>query len=221
MNRINSTHIIFILVFLIIIQTACDPGWRYLLIEPPLDSIDFKYFYESDSLDIKVYASDFVHDTSVQLGITTRLDSVIIYPNFSYISSTAYKNKSHAPHIVYVELFSENSRVAKRSYSIEETGEVSYSRLMNYAAWEKGDVHIQVQDRMAEYPRIFQISKEEFLQPLALSRQDSLSIIYEYKSFAIYRKSRWPWRSAKVSGFRFCCDIYNNDRPLEFEFVPK
>jgi hypothetical protein len=199
-----------------------DPGWLYMLRKPCLDRIEqkdyygYKYIYRNDSLNIKLTADDFALETDVRLKMTTTLDSVIIYPNFSYIESPHFSDKAHVPCWIAFSYFSQDSLIFRKWYNISETKRGKPYGVVSLEAWQENSITID--DRI----RRKKISKDEFLSPYCLHNGDILLVAFSYAGFAIYdkRNRNYPFTSEK-SDFIFHYDIYGNENPLIFHFLPE
>lgn len=114
-------YISFILLVLSINSCVYDPGWRYKVIDPYHENTyHYKYFYRSYPLNIELAANDFAYETDVKLKINIALDSIIIYPNFAYISSPHFIDKKHAPISIKIKYFSSDSLILSKKISKDE-----------------------------------------------------------------------------------------------------
>jgi hypothetical protein len=194
-----------------------DPGWFYMLHQPSLDIIEqkdgyrYKYIYRSDSLNIKLTAEDFALETWVELNISTTLDSIIIYPNFSYITSPHFINKKHVPISIIIKYFSRDSLILNNCYAISVTKGGWPSEVVSLEKWQANSIII---DNCTKRKKI---SKDEFLAPYCLNNGDSLIIYFTYPGFARYVKHNLI---PEKSDFIFQYDIYNKNNPLTFHFKP-
>jgi hypothetical protein len=119
-NRNPKIFIPFILLFFFMNTCMFDPGWRYKVKDPHReDTYHHKYVYRSYPLSIELTANDFAYETFVELKITTPLDSVIIHPNFAYITSPHFINKKHFPTSIKIEYFSED-RIERKKINKDE-----------------------------------------------------------------------------------------------------
>jgi len=215
----------FVIILLLIVSlNSCDPGWNYYLIKPPLENEGERnwpgYNYKDDSLNIFLTAFDFGFHTNTYIKIGTPLDSVLIYPNFSYITSPHYPDIKHAPYLVDIKCFSKDSLIFENEYWIDDINRGSY--LVRVEAWEKDSVIIRKDHVTGE-----KISKDGFLKPYYLYLNDSLIVHFRYKGFgsSTYNKRNrffpfWPF-TAEKSDFIFHYDIYGNKNLLIFHFSPE
>jgi hypothetical protein len=204
---------------MIIFLNSCDPGWTYYLIRPSMDEgkpeYANRYICINDSLNIELFAHDFALGTYVELKLETPLDSIEIYPNFSYIESPYFVDKSHIPDRINIKCFSDGTLKYEKLYLIREKDK-SYGWEIQKESWEKDNVVIKEEKEGKT------ISKAEFLKPYLLQKNDSLLVLFRYRSFAIYSdRSFFGYPASEKSDFIFYCDIYGNKTPLVFHFATK
>jgi len=208
-----------IILFLVIFINSCDPGWNYYLVRPSLEEtigeLRPEYLYKDDSLTIVLNAYDFGYETRIHLYIETPLDSIILCPQFSYIESPHFTDKTQVPGEVGINCIHKDSLLFSNYYKIKEINRSRIDYLVLLEAWEKGNIII---DELTEGRKVY---RDEFSKPYCLREGDFLSVFFEYRSFANFNPRVLGYHKAEKSDFILYYDIYGNENPLIFHFAPE
>lgn len=208
-----------VILLLIVFLNSCDPGWRYYLIKPPLEEVGEafgpKYLYKDDSLNMVLKAYDFGYETRLRMYIKTTLDSILIYPQFSYIESPHYPDKTQVSNMFDIVCFSNDSLKYVKRYEVSEINQSFGRHLVRLKAWKRDSVVIH--DR-TEYVTL---CGYEFFKPYCLYKGDSLSVFFNFQSYAHFvPRSAFGYHKKEKCDFNFHYDIYGNGNPLIFHFAP-
>jgi len=210
--------IFLLIVLLIVFLNSCDPGWNYYLVRPSLEEtvgeLRPEYRYEDDSLTIVLNAYDFGYETRIHLYIETPLDSIVLYPQFAYIESPHFTDKTQVPGEIEISCMHKDSLLFSNYYKIREINRSRTDYLVLLEAWEREDIII---DELTESRRIY---RSDLLKPCCLRKGDFLSVFFEYRNFANFNPRVLGYHKTGKCEFDFCYYIYGNEKPLKFYFHP-
>ena len=214
---LNKIKIILFVISIFLLD--CDPGWRYVLKDPPSEISKETHILTLNELNFKINSYDFAMHTNMELKIITNKDESILYPTFAYFKSIHFDNIIHCPSNVYIQLTCNNFKKIKKQYRIYDLEKKDGNLDYDFNQWNENKISIQELDFIADTTRFKSkyIDKEEYLKPITLTKNDTLLVDFHFKSFGAYNRNRF-FQTGKKSDFIMYYNIFKTDEPLCFTF---